>query len=861
MRTPISRVDGVWARGRSWARAVARLLPASFRAAAVAGCLVLGSASAQEAQAPAAAVASETKGIRDRLEGVKIELEQKEAALRREGLTDAELQRLRAEVDPALVLITDVIGSLAPRLDGSRARLEQLGPKPKPGDPEESGDVRQDRAEREAQVAQLDETHRVGRALLVQAEQIAARINDRRRALFTGALFERNAGLFSPGLWTAVAATLPQELRALAVLAADAGSRLRKQAHPGTLGLIGLALGVAIALFIARFSLAPSLIARDPAATDPSRRHKILAALAAILLGAGPIIAGSLLVYFAFDLTGILPPRLLPPLATALSGLALVAFLAALADALLAPGRPAWRLLAVSEATAARTAAFVVGGAGLVAAGKAVESLNHAIAAALPITVATRGLFALGAALLLAAFLRRSASAEAADEECLGPYVPTEPPIGGPARIGGWAAVTAIVACTLTGFVALASFLVDQIVWVGALSALLFLGIRLSDELVDGALRGETRVATAFQANTGLHRRSLEQIAVLAGGVARVLLVIAAILLALAPWGVESTGLLSSVRAALFGFRVGEVSVSLSTVVIAGLLFAAGFAATRAVQRWLDRTFLPTTDLDAGLRNSISTVFGYLGIIVAGAIAFSYLGLSLDRIAIVAGALSVGIGFGLQSIVNNFVSGLILLWERPIRVGDLVVVGDGEGYVRRINVRATEIETFDRSTVIVPNSNLISGVVKNRVRADRIGRVVLPAGVLRNADPARVAQVLVDCARAHPDVLPDPPPLAFFRRIGDPYLEFELVCFVGEVEHQLRTLSDLNHAVHRALSAEGLIPPYAPTVYTVQGLAPVESALQQIAEAIAEGGPRPHAAAGREAAGPTAEAPRAASPS
>jgi small-conductance mechanosensitive channel len=130
-------------------------------------------------------VAAETKAIRDRLEGVKVELEQKEAALRRESLTDAELQTLRAEIDPALDLISEAIGSLAPRLEGARARLEQLGPKPKPGDPEESGDVRQDRAEREAQVAQLDETHRFGRALLVQAEQVAARINDRRRALFT----------------------------------------------------------------------------------------------------------------------------------------------------------------------------------------------------------------------------------------------------------------------------------------------------------------------------------------------------------------------------------------------------------------------------------------------------------------------------------------------------------------------------------------------------------------------------------------------------------------------------------------------------------------------------------------------------
>ena len=274
------------------------------------------------------------------------------------------------------------------------------------------------------------------------------------------------------------------------------------------------------------------------------------------------------------------------------------------------------------------------------------------------------------------------------------------------------------------GYVAFATFLIDQLVWIGLILATLLIAMAFGDEFTTGALGGETRIATILQANTGLRRRSLQQIALLANGIGRIVLIIAAIMLALAPWGVDSADLLGSVRAAFFGFRVGEVTISLATVVLALLIFAIGFAVTRIIQGWLDTTFLPATDLDAGLRNSIRTAFGYLGFFVAAALAFSYLGLSLDRIAIVAGALSVGIGFGLQSIVNNFVSGLILLWERPIRVGDLVVVGDGEGHVRRISVRSTEIETFDRSTLIVPNSNLISGVVKNRVRTDRTGRVI-----------------------------------------------------------------------------------------------------------------------------------------
>jgi small-conductance mechanosensitive channel len=300
----------------------------------------------------------------------------------------------------------------------------------------------------------------------------------------------------------------------------------------------------------------------------------------------------------------------------------------------------------------------------------------------------------------------------------------------------------------------------------------------------------------------------------------------------LAPWGVESADVLSSLRAAFFGIQVGDVTISLATIAVALLLFALGFAVTRAVQRWLDTTFLPATDLDAGLRNSIRTAFGYFGVIVAGVVAFSYLGISLDRIAIVAGALSVGIGFGLQSIVNNFVSGLILLWERPIRVGDLVVVGDGEGHVRRINVRATEIETFDRSTVIVPNSNLISGVVRNRVRSDRSGRVIVSVPVPRDSDPERVAGVMAACANAHREVMSQPPPRVFFKRISETTIDFELVCFVDEIDVAGRVSSELHFSIYKSLREAGVGHPLSEASKVARNLDRIEEKLGDIAEAV-----------------------------
>jgi potassium efflux system protein len=808
-------------------------------------CLVIfvGSGVAAAAQGPPSdppaavvvpIISAETKAVRAKLDAFKLDLDQKEAALQRRDLGDGDLQRLRQELDPTTEGIRAVIDGLAPKLDATKARLDQLGPKPKEEAPEESSDVARERSEREGGVAEIDETQRLARALLVQAEQLTTQVSDRRRAGFTRALFQRTSGILSPDLWMSVARALPRDARALRIVLRDWLDRTDRNSTPGVLLLLGLAIGVAVALYIGRRHLAPRFVARDPSVVDPPRRNRLTAALGVLLIGSLPAAAGSYMVYAALDLTEIVPPRLQPVVGAILAGIAFVAFVHALAEAVLASGHGPWRLIALNDVAATRTSTFLVSNAAVVAFGKVLETLNQAIAAALPITVATRGLFTLIAGLILAELLRRFATAAATDDEdCLGPYVPSEPEVGGPVRMIGWAAVGVVIASALLGYVAFASFLVDQIIWIAIILALLLLAISVGDEFVGGTLLGHSRLSTTLQANTGLRRRSLEQIGVLVNGIARVALIVMAVMLALAPWGVDSADLLSSLRAAFFGFKVGDVTISLSTVAFALALFALGVAMTRIVQRWLDTTFLPRTDLDAGLRNSISTALGYLGVFGAVAIAFSYLGLSLDKIALVAGALSVGIGFGLQSIVNNFVSGLILLWERPIRVGDLVVVGDGEGHVRKISVRATEIETFDRATIIVPNSNLISGVVKNRVRGDRTGRVIITVNVLRNQDPARAAVLLTGCARAHADVLKEPEPRVVFKKIGDTWLEFELICFVGDVNLQQSVQSDLNFAIFQSLNDESVMPPLGPPSLQVQGLGSVETALEHIASALA----------------------------
>ena len=273
-------------------------------------------------------------------------------------------------------------------------------------------------------------------------------------------------------------------------------------------------------------------------------------------------------------------------------------------------------------------------------------------------------------------------------------------------------------------------------------------------------------IGARLLAMAGLRRNALAQISVILQGVARVVVFVVAVAAVLKPWGVQSQDMFGSLRAAYFGFSLGGVTLSLSSMIGAAIVFAVAMFLTRLIQNWLSSRFLPQTRLDAGVRNSVRTIFGYIGVVVAALLAGAQIGVDVQKLALIAGGLSVGIGFGLQTIANNFVSGLILLWERTIRVGDLVVVGSDQGFVRSINARATEIETFDRGSLIVPNSNFVSGVVKNWVHNDRVGRIIISVNVTYESDSTR--------ARPHDfrgqrkeQVLAIPGPAVLFAEFGD----------------------------------------------------------------------------------------------
>lgn len=281
-------------------------------------------------------------------------------------------------------------------------------------------------------------------------------------------------------------------------------------------------------------------------------------------------------------------------------------------------------------------------------------------------------------------------------------------------------------------------------------------------------------------------------------------------------WGVPWPIIFDRLRKLLFGFSIGDIRLSLVDGLAAIGIVVLFVLITNAVKRWLQETVLPQTRMDLGVQNSIVSGAGYVGYVLAAIFGFSALGLNLSNIAIIAGALSVGIGFGLQNIVNNFVSGLILLIERPIKVGDWVVVGNTEGTVRSISVRATEVETFRRASLIIPNSEFISKQVINWTHRSKQGRADVRVTVAYGSDVERVRDILLQIYRDHPEIEAYPAPSVLFEDFGETALVFTARGFVDDVLRRSSIESELRFRIYKAFGAAGILMPSGPSVTIVR---------------------------------------------
>jgi small-conductance mechanosensitive channel len=260
------------------------------------------------------------------------------------------------------------------------------------------------------------------------------------------------------------------------------------------------------------------------------------------------------------------------------------------------------------------------------------------------------------------------------------------------------------------------------------------------------------------------------------------------------------------------GFAIGEVRIVPANIIYGLVAFAGLMMATGWVKRTIQRRYIQHTKMDRGARDALLKITGYLGFTLAVILGLKLTGISFAGLAFVGAALGVGIGFGLQNIVNNFLSGLILLFERPIKAGDFVTVGGVEGTVKQINIRSTEIETLDRQNVIVPNSELISQQVTNWVLHDPHGRLQIVIGVAYGSDTEKVREILRKVAEDNQQVLNDgvtsPKPKVLFMGFGDSSLDFELRVWIRQIRRRFDVTSDINFAIDKAFRENGVEIPF-----------------------------------------------------
>jgi small-conductance mechanosensitive channel len=697
---------------------------------------------------------------------------------------------------------------LTPKLAAVRARLVELGPAPAKGTTE-APDIASQRADLVKQDATLDAEIKRAKLLSVNSQQLTGEIADARRANFQARLTQRTASPLTPTFWRDLANNAERDgahlttLRDGAVAALSDAFAIDNLTY--TLGgiIVGLLLVFGVRAWVVR------VLMRLTANRVPQgrlRRSAFALAMVTVItvftgLGMQAVVSG-------LDWHGAFSTVEMNITTSLVRAVFFGSFVAGLGSALLSPARPSWRLPAIPDRVAQRLR-LVPPLFGLAAAfAVLVHRINGLVNASLAATIAATLAVALLDSLLIAWVLIRAGSdTHYRDPGGESGQVGARPVWLSLAFVMLWAGVIVALLAIACGYIAFANLLARQMVWLGIVAAALYLLVHLVEDLF--AAMVASRAGWAQRA-LGLESRILDQLTVLFSGAFRVIVFLFALVVAFAPFGTEPADLIARGSQSIGILSFGQIQITPSAVLGAMLVIALGTLAVRVLRTWLGEHYLPTTRLDPGMRSSVTTLLGYAGMVVVFALALSELGLSIERIAWIASALSVGIGFGLQAVVQNFVSGLILLAERPVKVGDWVVLDSTEGDIRRINVRATEIQLADRSTVIVPNSDLITKSVRNVTHGNAEGRVRVRVPLPLDTDAERARALMRAALDTQAGLLHTPAPSVLLDGIDGGALIFIVTAYIANPRQSTHVRSELLFDILARLRAEeiALSSPY-----------------------------------------------------
>jgi len=712
---------------------------------------------------------------------------------------DGRLADLRIELD---LLAKDLLKAgvaFRPRLTEINTRLELLGAAPAEGQPPEAEMVAKERQALLSEKSQINVLIGEAETISLRVNRLIAEIAQMRRDLFANTLSKRYE--IDYALLGEVVADLTDELSRLYSTVAAWLKFVVQYKLSSVLAAAFFAVAGAVVLMIGGGRLFGNLIRADSADLDPPYISRLSVAFWSTFLRSAAIAVFFLSTWFFFDYFDVLRGDIGAMLRALFIVLALVLFVNRLAHAVLSPRLPNWRLVNI-EPRPARLLVWLITAMAIATGFDYLFSEVFRIRGApLALTVgeSLAATVIVGILLILIATVKPFADGEGRPKAW--PLL---------LRISFYVVGAATVLAALLGYIGLAKFVSQQIVITGAILAMMYIGVLSGRAVAEEGAFAETALGRRLGERWRVEEATFDQIGLATSILINIFVLFVGLPMILLQWGFQWGDIRAWAYSIATEIRIGTVSFSLIGIVTGIAVFAIGFFATRWFQGWLDDSVMTRGRVDAGVRNSIRTAVGYAGVALAGLIGISAAGIDLSNLALIAGALSLGIGFGLQNVVSNFVSGLILLAERPFKVGDWVVAGAVSGTVKKISVRATEIETFQRQTVIMPNSELINAAVGNWTHRNKLGRVEIKVNVAYGSDVHRAHEIMTAVAKAHPLVLKNPEPFVLFANFGPAALEFEIRVFLSDILNGMRVQNDIRFAVLDALGEAGIEIPSAP---------------------------------------------------
>ncbi|HDS1737768.1 MULTISPECIES: DUF3772 domain-containing protein [Pseudomonas] len=667
--------------------------------------------------------------------------------------------------------------------------------------PDEADSITRQRQQLTSEKKSLLAQQQTATQLTQSARDLSTQIVNLRRSQFNSQITSRAASPLSPAFWSSFIRPTDDDVARLRALRGEAADAVASAFSAEHRWLFITSLVAALLVWTLVRLVFERLLADAMIRWLPEGRLRRSALALSVSLATLATISGSVsLVRWGLETSAELSADIASLINHVLTLVIFSAFITGLGRAMLMLQRPSWRLPPIPDEVASALGWFPK----LLALALMVlltqERINSVIGTSLALTLATNGVTALVVASLFAAALvcyRRARRHHGLERPTglagLIPFV-----------VVTWLAL--IVLTLLTGYLTLAYFLTAKLLWISVVATCAYLLVTVFGDLCEALLSPRQPGGLALASALGLAQRHQAQASTILAGIGRTLLLFAAALLAFMPSGTSPGELLLSLADwdGSGGKVLGNLNIVPQDIFIALAMFFGGLFAIRVVKRWLSERLLPETDMDAGMRASLVTLVGYLGFLFLAMLVMSTLRINLTSLTWVVSALSVGIGFGLQQIVQNFISGLILLTERPVKVGDWVSLAGVEGDIRRINVRATEIQMSDRSTVIVPNSQFISQNVRNVTMGNALGVVGISLTLPLETDPNQVRELLLAAYAEHEAILDAPTPSVTFKDLTASGMVLSASGYVAGPRQVSATRSDLLFTVLARLRDAGI---------------------------------------------------------